>query len=261
MKKKSFYYLVRLQYLGFRFNGWQVQPKLRTIVGMLNKTFSFIYPERTFKILGAGRTDAKVSSLHGAFELFLDEELENLDNFLFDFNKNLPSDIRLLSIEPLDGKFNIIKDSKTKEYHYFFSFGSKNHPFSAPFITNYMEPLNVELMKEGASLFVGTHDFSIYTAALKPTTKTVRKLESCRIEVNELLTANFFPETSYVLKIKGSGFMRYQIRMIMGALVQLGKSELTIEEIRASLKPGSDLTLKTIAPGSGLILNQLYFKN
>jgi tRNA pseudouridine38-40 synthase len=261
MKKRRFYYLVRLQYLGFRFNGWQVQPKMRTIVGMLNKTFSFLYPDRKFKILGAGRTDAKVSSLHGAFELFLEDELENLDRFLFDFNKNLPADIRLLSIEPIDEKFNIIKDSKTKEYHYFFSFGCKNHPFSAPFITNYMHQLNLEIMKEGAALFVGKHDFTIYTAALKPKTKTVRKVEACSIEVNMLLTANFFPETSYVLKIRGSGFMRYQIRMIMGALVQLGKNELTLEEIRASLMPGSGLKLKTIAPGSGLILNQLNFKS
>lgn len=259
MKKERFCYLVRLQYLGFRFNGWQVQPKLRTIAGMLNKTFTFLYPDESFKILGAGRTDAKVSSLDGAFELFVEKELDNLDNFILDFNKNLPSDIRLLSIKPIDQDFNVIKDSKTKEYHYFFSFGSKNHPFSAPFITNYIDPLNIELMMEGAGLFEGTHDFTVYTASLKPNTKTVRKIESCSIVENDILTANFFPEHSYILKIEGSGFMRYQIRMIMGVLVQLGKSELSLEDIKASLLAGSELKLNTIAPGSGLMLNQLHF--
>ena len=49
--------------------------------------------------------------------------------------------------------------------------------------------------------------------------------------------------------------------MIMGALVQLGKHELTIEEIKASLVSGSDHKLNTIAPGSGLILNKLDFNN
>lgn len=261
MKKQRFCYLVRLQYLGFRFNGWQVQPKLRTIVGMLNKTFTFIYPNTPFKILGAGRTDSKVSSLDGAFELFIDEPLEDLNVFLKDFNKNLPSDIRLLSIESVGQDFNIIKDSKTKEYNYFFSFGCKNHPFSAPFITNYIEHLDLELMKQGASLFEGTHDFSVYTASLKPTTITVREIEECTIVPNDILIANFFPEHSYILKIKGKGFIRYQIRMIMGALVQLGKHELTIEEIKASLVSGSDHKLNTIAPGSGLILNKLDFNN
>lgn len=259
MKINRFCYLVRLQYLGFRFSGWQLQPKQRTIVSMLNKTFEFLFPDRTYKILGAGRTDAKVSSLDGAFELFLGEELKDLDSFILDFNKNLPSDIRLLSIEPVSQDFNIIKDSKTKEYFYFFSFGCKNHPFSAPFITNYIEDLNLEIMKQGAELFVGRHDFSIYTAGLKPNTKTVRTIESCCIEKNDILTANFFPESSYILKIEGKGFMRYQIRMIMGVLVQLGKSELTLNQIKLSLEPGSDLKLKTIAPGSGLLLNQLKF--
>ncbi|MEP2239771.1 MAG: tRNA pseudouridine(38-40) synthase TruA [Maribacter sp.] len=261
MKKQRFCYLVRLQYLGFRFNGWQEQPKLKTIVGMLNKTFTFLYPNATYKILGAGRTDSKVSSLDGAFELFVEEPILNLDSFLEDFNYNLPSDIRLLSIKPVDQHFNIIKDSKTKEYHYFFSFGKKNHPFSAPFITNYIDRLDLNLMKQGASLFAGTHDFSVYTASLKPNTITVREIDSCSIITNNILTANFFPEQSYILKVVGQGFMRYQIRMIMGALVQLGKNEITLDEIKESLVTGSTYKLNTIAPGSGLILNKLDFNN
>lgn len=259
MKKQRFCYLVRLQYLGFRFNGWQEQPKLKTVVGMLNKTFTFLYPNASFKILGAGRTDAKVSSLAGAFELFVEDPILDFDSFLIEFNKNLPSDIRLLSIEPVDSNFNIIKSSKTKEYHYFFSFGCKNHPFSAPFITNYVDELDLGLMKQGAAMFAGTHDFSVYTASLKPNTITMRKVDSCAIVANDILTANFFPEKSYVLKIIGNGFMRYQIRMIMGALVQLGKHELTLELIKESLVTGATHKLNTIAPGSGLMLNQLHF--
>jgi tRNA pseudouridine38-40 synthase len=260
MKTTRFCYLVRLQYLGFRFSGWQVQPKQRTIMGMLNKTFLFLYPDKNFKILGAGRTDSKVSSLDGAFELFLEEALEDLDGFILQFNENLPTDIRLLSIEKVNQDFNIIKDGKVKEYYYFFSFGGKNHPFSAPFMTNYIDDLNLEQMKLGALLFKGKHDFSIYTAKLKPNTKTVRKIESCSIESNDILTANFFPKKSYILKVKGKGFMRYQIRMMMGALVELGKNELTLNDIEDSLKQGSNLKLKTIAPGSGLLLNQLNFE-
>lgn len=259
MSQWKHYYIIRLEYLGFRYSGWQIQPKQRTIAGMLEKTFDFLYPNKKFKILGAGRTDAKVSALDAVFELFIEELLGDLEIFLFDFNKNLPSDIRLLSIEPIDANFNIIKDSKSKEYLYLFSFGSKNHPFSAPFITSYLEQLDLELMKEGAALFQGSHDFSVFTAAMKPNAKRIRSITSCSIEKNDLLRANFFPEESYILRIYGEGFMRYQIRMIMGALIQLGKNELTLDQIKEALKPGSDMKLSSIAPGSGLLLNQVNF--
>lgn len=260
MERQRFNYLVRLQYLGFRYSGWQTQPTERTVEGMVRKTFKFLYPSVPFKLLGAGRTDAKVSALAAAFELFLEEPLEDLKTFLIQFNKNLPPDIRLLSIEPVGESFNIIADSIGKEYLYLFSFGQKNHPYSAPFIANYMDPLDLELMKIGAALFEGSHDFSVYTAELKPNTKTVRNIEFCGIEENNFLNANFFPEQSYLLRIKGKGFMRYQMRMIMGALVQLGRKELAMGDIENSLQPGSNLRLKTIAPGSGLHLNQISFK-
>ena len=176
------------------------------------------------------------------------------------FNKNLPSDIRLLTIEPVADSFNVISDSTSKTYLYLFSFGQKNHPYSAPFIANYIDGLDLEVMKVGAAIFEGTHDFSVYTAELKPNTQTVRTIDFCGFEENNFLKANFFPEQSYLLRVMGKGFMRYQIRMIMGALVQLGKSELTVEDIQRSLEPGSSLKLKTIAPGSGLHLNQISFE-
>ncbi|SNR47324.1 tRNA pseudouridine38-40 synthase [Maribacter sedimenticola] len=260
MSKYRYRYIVRLQYLGFRYSGWQIQPKHKTISGMLEKTFVFLFPDQDFKILGAGRTDAKVSALDAAFELFLINELPDLAIFLKDFNKNLPSDIRLVSIEPVGEDFNIIKDSKIKEYLYFFSFGTKNHPFSAPFITNYIEPLNLDLMKEGATLFQGKHDFSVFTTADKTKHKKIRTITSCSIIKNTLLEANFFPDNSYILKIHGEGFMRYQIRLIMGALVQLGRNELTLDQIKSALQPGSEHKLTSIAPGSGLLLNQVNFK-
>ena len=260
MNKKRYFYLLRIQYLGFRFSGWQKQPNHKTIEGMLLKTLKFVFTHSNFKILGAGRTDAKVSSLNGAFELFLDEHpIDDLEEFLALTNKNLPSDIRVTDIEEIDEKFNIIQDGKTKEYTYLFSFGEKNHPFCAPFMANIVDSLDIELMKKGAALFQGTHYFKTYTA--KPREQAVfnRTITESIIIENTVLKANFFPATSYMLKINGSGFMRYQIRMIMGALIQLGKGELSLLEIKASLKEESQILQTFVAPGSGLILNKLSF--
>ena len=261
MQKVRFCYLIRIQFLGFRYSGWQKQPNQKTIEQMILKTLKFVLPDTKLKILGAGRTDAKVSALDAAFELFIqDKPLGDTQLFLEKFNKNLPPDIRALEISAITEDFNIIQNSKMKEYVYLFSFGQKNHPFCAPFIANIIANLDIELMKEGAKLFEGEHDFSAYTARIQEKTISQRKVQRCEIRQNTILEANFFPESSYALHITSEGFMRYQVRMIMGALIQLGKGELSIAELKKSLFSDSSIQLSYVAPGSGLLLNHLEFK-
>lgn len=261
MKEKRHCYLIKVQFLGFRYSGWQKQPGQKTVEGMLVKTLKFILPERKFKILGAGRTDAKVSALDAAFELFLEgNPLQNTPDFMALFNKNLPSDIRIMEIAPVTEEFNIIQNDKLKEYVYLFSFGKKNHPFSAPFLANILEDLDIELMKKAAKLFEGTHDFSVYTARLQKNTKVTRTVRSCEIRINTILKANFFPEISYAFVVEGEGFMRYQIRMMIGALIQLGKGELDLEAFESTLARNGSIKLSYIAPGSGLLLHRLQFE-
>lgn len=260
MKQTRYYYLIRIQYLGFRYSGWQRQPNQRTIEGMLTKTLKFILPNNKFKILGSGRTDAKVSALDGIFEIFLENApLGDLEAFLSDFNRNLPADIRALGIEPTSADFNIIKHCKAKEYVYLFSFGEKNHPFCAPFLYNILDELDVQRMQEAAQLFVGTFNFKSYTARPQPNTQVIRTIDHCEIRINDLITANFMPKRSYALVVRGPGFMRYQVRMMMAALIQVGKGEWSKMDILDSFDPDKEITLTSVAPGSGLLLHQVNF--
>lgn len=227
----------------------------------MKKTLKFVLGDLKFKILGSSRTDAMVSAQESAFELFTDHEpLENLADFLVLFNKNLPPDIRALSIKEVDASFNIIQHPKKKEYLYLFAFGKKSHPFSAPLMATFPEKLDIDLMKEGAKLFEGNH--SLHNYVTKPTEHTIleRNIEVCEIISNSEITASFFPEKSYMLKVTGTGFLRNQIRLMMGCLVLLGKGELTLEEVSASLDPAVKMPMSFIAPGSGLILNKVEFQ-
>lgn len=258
---KKYFYLVTVQYLGYRFHGWQKQPNLKTVHLMIDKTLRFILEKKPFKTLGAGRTDAMVSANEAAFELFLSEPIEDVPAFMELFNFNLPQDIRVLNIEAVSDTFNIIQNSKVKEYLYLFSEGKKNHPFCAPLITTILEPLDVDLMKQGAKCFEGTHYFKSY--CYKATDEGIynRTIETCEIVTNDLWTANFFPEKTYILRVRGKGFMRNQIRLMMGTLIKLGRGDITIEYIQNSLKPDSQEVMDYIAPASGLMLNKVEFKN
>ncbi len=261
MKEVRFYYLIKLQYLGYRLHGWQRQPNFKTVEGLIKKTLKFVLPGRKTKILGSSRTDAMVSANEAAFELFLYEQpLPEIEKFLNLFNENLPPDIRALSIKEVNANFNIIQHPKQKEYLYLFSFGSKNHPFCAPLMANINDTLDISLMIEGAGLFQGRHFFKNYCADPSEHTIFEREVKLAELKKNDLYTASFFPEASYIFKIQGTGFLRYQVRLMMGALIQLGRGELTLQDIKDSLTPENSVVINFIAPASGLILNRIEFE-
>ena len=260
MQRVRYYYLIKLQFLGFRFHGWQKQPDVITVERMVERTLAYVLDRKKIKLIAAGRTDSKVSVNQAYVELFIDEKPLELAEFLPLFNDNLPPDIRALEISETDKNFNIIQHPKVKEYLYFFAFGEKFHPFCAPFMVFFKENLDIELMKKGARLFEGEHDFRSYT--FKPTEHTITqgKIEHCSLEENKIYTANFFPEKSYVLKVRGEGFKRHQIRLMMGALFDLGSGKITLDFIKKTLDASNNIKLEHIAQPSGLILNSVELK-
>ncbi|NMM48153.1 tRNA pseudouridine(38-40) synthase TruA [Marinigracilibium pacificum] len=255
---EKYYYLITLQYLGFRYHGWARQPGVKTVQEQVEKTLNFIFPDVKFKVLAAGRTDSMVSATGAAFELFINEKL-NIDQFLSDFNINLPPDIRAIDVKPVSPKFNVIHHAEEKEYHYLFCTGVKPHPFSAAHMAYFPELKNVELMKEAAQFFKGEHDFMNFCHSSVAQGDTVRKIDEIILEDNTVYTANFFPEQSWIIKIRGKGFMRYQIRMMVGALALLGMEKISLDEFKGYLDLTETNHKRYVAPSSGLNLYEISF--
>jgi len=225
---------------------------------MINKTFNFILEHDNFKVLGCGRTDTKVSADDFAFELFLNEEMDTT-LLLEQLNINLPFDIRAKSVEEIEADFNIIQHSKIKEYHYHFSYGEKPHPFNAPFIINFGKHLNIELMQEAVKEFVGTHNFKRYATKPSETTIFEREILSASIEKNTRFNDSHTPENAYVFKVSSKGFLRYQVRLMMAALIDVGNGTYSVEDIKNSLINFDKEPMKHNAPSSGLNLHKVNF--
>lgn len=255
---KNFSYLIHLQFLGFRFHGWQRQKELKTVQYMLEQTLNTVIGKDSFKSLGGSRTDSMVSAEHHLVHLMSDNEIE-IENFLLEMNINLPQDLRIIKVEEVSKKFQVINSPKLKEYHYSFSFGTKTHPFCAPYLTNIIDELDLDLMKEGAKIFEGEHNFIQYCYRGNDKKTYIRKINHCSIEINNFLTGSFFPETTYVMKVTGEGFLRNQIRIIMGTLFNLGLHKIEIQDIHTSLAVDNTETypIGFIAPASGLILHSV----
>lgn len=258
MANWQFFYLIKIEFLGFRYHGWQKQPEHKSVHEMIDKTFSFIFDHNNFKTLGCSRTDSKVSADDFAFELFTYEKYE-IENLLHQLNINLPPDIKAKSIIEIDSKFNVIQDVKTKEYHYFFCSGDTMHPFNAPFVCHFGKNLDVNKMKLAVKLFSGRHNFKRFATKPADTAILEREIISCSIEENTKFTGQFTPKNTYVFKIKASGFLRYQVRLMMGALIEIGRGTWTIDDLKESLSNYNGEPLKFVAPSSGLVLHKVNY--
>ena len=254
------YYLLHLQYLGFGYHGWAKQPHHKTLHQAIDKTLSFVLGKDViFKTLGCSRTDARVSANHFVLELFMQEEVAQ-EEFMEKVNVYLPPDIKLHHIEQTNAEFNIIQAPKEKEYHYLFACGQKAHPFAAPFMALFPEHLDLELMKKGAQLFLGMHNLRKFCYRPPETiTDFEREINYSRIETYTEHTASFFPEQIYVYKVKGKGFMRNQIRLMMGQLIELGRGNITLKALEESIKNPVGDYFAYKAPAAGLMLNKVEF--
>ena len=257
-----YFYLLDIQFLGFRYHGWQKQINVKkTIQEMLNRTVRFICPETQFKTHACSRTDAMVSANSLMVELFIYKNITRLEEFREELNLNLPQDLRIKSIKEVDQNFSIISSAKKKEYRYFFSYGDKAHPFCAPFMTNFLMDLDIDKMKVAAKLFEGTHNFRRYCYRPTENKDYNRKMMMVELVENNYITASFLPEKSFCFRVVGEGFLRHQIRMMVGALVKVGTGELSLEELKDSLveSDSKQSPVGFVASASGLHLESIEF--
>ena len=121
-----------------------------------------------------------------------------------------------------------------KVYHYQFTFGEKPSPFISPFYGYLGRYLDLELMKTACRSFLGTHNFRNFTGRIEGKTNFIRTIDS--IEISKSERAPFFKlENAFKLTVSSKGFMKYQIRLMMGALEQIGKRNLTNLELQNML--------------------------
>src|ERR1700720_2195169 len=93
---------IQISYDGTDYHGWQVQPGLPTIQGILEQVFGEI-EGHAVQVAGSGRTDAGVHALAQVAALTMENPIPVL-NLQRAANRLLPHDIRVTKVEeaPLD---------------------------------------------------------------------------------------------------------------------------------------------------------------
>lgn len=207
-------YLITFSYDGTLFNGYQSQPGKRTVQSEIEKALQKINDGKRIRIYASGRTDTKVHALgqKAHFDLDLDITLYKLKCGL---NSNLPDDIHINKVEIVDESFNARFTPHEKEYRYILNMGEYN-PLERNHVYQYNRKLDLEMMQKAIKYFIGEHNFKAFTPAKNNREDYVRKITYADItEVDEKLIFTF----------KGNGFLKYQVRNMVGLLIQIGNGK------------------------------------
>ncbi len=250
------YYRLTISYKGTLFFGWQYQTNGKeTVMGHLQDALKRIARYENIFILGASRTDTGVHALGQIAKIGLPVKIEP-QILARGLNSLLHNDIRIVKCQPSERYFDPINESISKEYHYYFSDLFPSPPHLREIVNFTSTPLDLQLMKKGCELFVGTFDFVNFCRKSCKARSTIRTIISC--EIIERSLSPFLSKT-YVLKVVGTGFLTQMVRYMAGTLLKLGEHKIGMERLSAYLKSAQDDKPAPKAPAKGLHLFQVNY--
>lgn len=199
-------YLIKINYDGKYFYGWNKQPNFLTIHQTLEDSFKKYF--KNPKIKASGRTDRFVHAINQICEIEINEKIEK--NIIKKINKELNKKIKIKKVKKVNNNFSARFDLKNKTYLYKINNDFKNKKNkNEDYYLNIFKKINLKKLKNDAIKFIGEKDFSSFTSKSKYDSY-IRKINYIKIKKRGKII---------YIEINGNGFLRYMIRHIVGALL------------------------------------------
>lgn len=241
-------YRIDFSYDGTNFNGYQLQPNLRTVQNELEKAASYLNKQTYTSVQSSGRTDKGVHALNQVahFDLTIDTTLDKIKRGL---NSNLPEDIHIIKVTKVTQNFHARFSAKKKEYIYKINVGEYN-PMDRNYIYQYNRPLDIDLMKQAIKYFEGTHDFTSFVSSEDERENKVRTIIKTDIKKSKDIIE---------ISFQADGFMKYQVRNMVGLLIAVGNHKKEVSAVEKIIN-AKDRTksVKTASP-EGLYLKKVWY--
>lgn len=217
-----------VSYDGKNYNGFQKQKNGNSIQEELEKAIK-VLTKQDVTCVGSGRTDAKVSAYFQPVHFEIEKPL-NAEKFLISINGILPSDIKVLKIE--ETKIHARFSAKRKTYCYKMYVSDIEKPLLndalqiKPTLNSKKEQFDFKNVKKFCKAVVGKHDFASFRASGGINESTIRTIYSCKLK-KEGDHLNFY--------ITGNGFLYKMVRNIVGTMLEIGKRNLNLKELKKSM--------------------------
>lgn len=240
--------LLHVEYDGTAYAGWQVQPNLPTVQGVVESALTQILGTEV-RIHSSSRTDAGVHARDMAVH-FRTESSIPLTAFREGANAFLPDDVVIRDVREMPADFHARFSSKGKWYRYTIYNADVRSPLNCRTAWHLRGHLDVALMREAAGLLVGKHDFQAFRTSGCVAKTTVREIFKVNVTVEH--------EHIY-LDFEGSGFLRNMVRMLTGTLAEIGQGRRPLSDLEKLLSGEAGLSSGATAPAHGLCLQEVWY--
>ena len=236
-----------VSYDGKAYYGFQIQEDLPTIELEIRKALKKAF-NLDIKIYGSGRTDKGVHALGQVFHFDLDNEIPT-EGVKRGLNSLLPKDIYIKSVSIVNDDFHARFSAKEKEYRYYINI-KEYDPLTIDYMPFYSY-LDISLMEEAIHLFEGNHDFKGFaSASIDERKDTVKTIFETKVNILDGRVEFIF---------RGTAFLKYQVRRMMGLLIDIGRGYYKKEKILEVLEKKDPSISHRVAEPSGLYLYKVTY--
>lgn len=234
---------IKFSYDGSGYSGFQTQKGLETIQEKMEEALTKVNNGVKTDLVATGRTDKGVHALaqYGHADIGVNITEKKLKRAL---NSNLPDDIHVIETSLVEDDFHARYNVKEKIYQYRINLGEYN-PLERNYVFQYNHELDVEEMKKAIKVFEGEHDFRAFVTENKEKENCVRTITKTKIEEKN---------KELLITFQGTGFLRYQVRNMVGLLIRVGEGKTTPEKVKEILESKDRTKSGKTAPAEGLYL-------
>ena len=242
-----------IAYDGTDFFGWQKQPEAISISSTLEQAFHKVFGHQ-INLIGASRTDSGVHALEqvAMFKSEIDLDLNIIKSA---WNNMLPKSILIRDLQEVPDDFHACFNVAQKTYYYHI-FLKRPLPFVARYgwLYKFMDQVDLVKFENALNLYTGEHDFGSFCKVDEEEKNTVRTIDNIKLE-------RFDRFGILRVSIKGPGFLRFQIRRMVGyALDVARRNNLSVNYLKTLLdNPDPKQTLLK-ADACGLCLRKVVYK-
>ena len=239
-----------IAYDGRPFRGWQSQASKDAVQDFVEAAFARIVGPRVV-VVGSGRTDTGVHALGQVAHADVPRDRLPRGQWQAALNAGLPHEIRILRATPTRADFHAQYDARGKTYTYRIWNDSYLHPLEIGRAWFVPGALDLRLLREGAKLLCGTHDFARFAVnRRRPEHDTVRTIRDITLQRRgQLLT----------LRFTGNGFLYRMVRLLTGSLIRCAQQRAPLTWLTDLLENASTPKTHFAAPAEGLYLTRVLY--